>query len=739
MTSPPLNPGSADRTTPLNRPEQQPTGLSFAGLPFRAELPTAIPSETGPGSSRRLNASATGAPDQSDPAAPPASGAPGLAERLVIHWHPSSTAAERSALHLSLGVAPVRSLDAASATRGGELIEVVELPAGLSAAAAMRAYAQQAGVRSVELDALARINAISNDPYYTNPNALWGMYSTDSTAAGPSGTTNSFGSQAEQAWLQGYTGSSKVVAGVVDTGIDYTHPDLYLNIWLNPGEIRTLDFYNQLTDSDTDGLITFRDLNDSRNASFVQDVNGNARIDAGDLLNDSRWEDGLDNDGNGRRDDLIGWDFYNNSNDPYRPSDGDQHGTHVAGTIGGLGGNGLGVAGVNWNIQIMALKFLGPNGGYTSDAAAAVNYYANMTTRHDVDYGGVAQYVGTNNSWGGGGYLSSLHTAIVNGGRVGNLFVAAAGNSAASNDVTMTYPANYSTLTAPSGTQALSYEAVVSVASITSSGSLSSFSNYGAQTVDIGAPGSAIISTVPNAGYASYSGTSMASPHVLGGLALMSSAHPTATPQQLLQALYSGATPTSSLSGRTASGGRLNLDASLSQLASLVGGVTPPPTSDPPRQIWGTTGSDVLTGTKGGGSGADSVTGVTAKGTRPINLGLNQIDKVTGGLGADRFLTADSRGQFYNDGKSSSSGFADYLWILDFNPEEGDQLVVRSSSQYIVHNITIDNTPFTDIYIGNGDMTFSAADELIATFQGLSLAPGTGPIAFASASWLTRI
>ncbi|MBM3591536.1 MAG: hypothetical protein FJX32_02545 [Alphaproteobacteria bacterium] len=147
-----------------------------------------------------------------------------------------------------------------------------------------------------------------NDTFFAN-GSLWGMY------GDTSGTANPFGSQAANAWAQGHTGSMANVVGVIDTGLDYTHPDLYLNIWLNQREIPT-SLRAGLSDMDADGPITFRDLNASANAAHVRDVNGNGRIDAGDLLNDARWENGVDEDGNGFLDDLIGWDFANKDNDP---------------------------------------------------------------------------------------------------------------------------------------------------------------------------------------------------------------------------------------------------------------------------------------------------------------------------------------------------------------------------------------------------------------------------------------
>ena len=345
---------------------------------------------------------------------------------------------------------------------------------------AVAAFEASPDVSFAHPDFDVQLLATPNDPSFSS---LWGFHNT-----GQTGGTADADIDAVEAW-DIRTDASSVVVAVIDTGIDYTHPDLVDNMWVNPGEI------------------------------------------AGD---------GVDNDGNGYIDDIYGYDFINNDADPM---DDHSHGTHVAGTIGAQGDNGVGVAGVAWDVQLMALKFLGASGGgSTSGAIAAVNYAANNGA--DI----------ANNSWGGGGFNSSLQNAINNFANNGGIFTAAAGNHGGNNDNGGFYPANYNN--------------VISVAASTHTDAKAGFSGYGVNTVDIAAPGTSILSTVPGNGYASYNGTSMATPVVSGAFAILAAEYPDDTNQELIDRMMQAADPV--LTEYTTYG-RLNLNAALDD------GDDPPP------------------------------------------------------------------------------------------------------------------------------------------------------------------
>ena len=327
-----------------------------------------------------------------------------------------------------------------------------------------------------------------DDPYYTNGN-LWGMYGDASSPAA------AYGSQAAEAWGAGHTDATGVWIGIIDEGYMHTHEDLELNAAKNLREVK---------------------------------------------------DNGADDDNNGFIDDVYGWDFDGNDNSVFDGED-DDHGTHVAGTIGAIGGNGKGVVGVAWKVNLMNAKFLGRRGGTTSNAVRAVDYFTNLKLSG-------MNFVATSNSWGGGGRSQALQDAIERANKADILFIAAAGNNSNNNDTYASYPASYPNTN------------IISVASITSTGALSSFSNYGATTVDLGAPGSSIVSTVPKrskgssiSGYASYSGTSMATPHVTGAVALYAAAYPMANAAQIKDAIMKSVMVTPSLNTRCLSNGQLDV------------------------------------------------------------------------------------------------------------------------------------------------------------------------------------
>lgn len=426
---------------------------------------------------------------------------------------------------------------------GQKKIELLQIGNGLSVESAISKLKSDPNVLYAEPDFILQKTVEPNDPYYTN-GSLWGMYGPSSTPA------NAFGSNAAAAWAAGYTGNSSVVVGVIDEGIQVAHPDLLANIWVNPNDP----------------------------------------------------QDGIDNDRNGKVDDVNGWDFVNNDASVYDGGTGtsvDAHGTHVSGTIGAVGNNGLGVAGVNWNVKIVSAKFLGTNGGSTSGAISAVNYLIDLKSR------GV-NLVAINNSWGGGGFSQSLLDAINLAGNRGIFFVVAAGNSSANNDSSASYPSGYVC------TNSAGFDCVIAVAATTSTGGLASFSSYGASTVDLGAPGVGIWSTVPNNSYASYSGTSMASPHVAGAIALCASVNSALTAIEIRNALFSSVQPTVSLNGKVFTGGRLDVGALITRCLPTTG-LAQAPLMITNSPVTGLPANLPVSVTYSGGSGTGSAS-VTATG-----------------------------------------------------------------------------------------------------------------------------
>ena len=355
---------------------------------------------------------------------------------------------------------------------------------------AIQALRARSDVIYAEPNFIRKALVTPNDSRYAD---MWGLNNTGQTSTfqGNPGTPGN-DIRAEQAWNI-TTGSRSIVVGIIDTGIDINHEDLQNNIWVNPGEVA-----------------------------------GN----------------GVDDDGNGFVDDINGWDFAHNdktvfdyTEPSYPPSESyngdlDDHGTHVAGTIGASGNNTTGVVGVNWQVSLMSLKFLkGINGEGTSADLLNAFAYAKAMRQLWESSGGTkgANIRVLNNSYGGGGFSQAELDAIRQLGEAGILFVVSAGNEATFNDLFPTYPTNY---IAPN---------LISVAASGGGGIRASFSNWGEATVNVTAPGEYILSTTPKNTYHFFNGTSMAAPHVSGSAALVCALSPSITTQKLRSVMmYSG-------------------------------------------------------------------------------------------------------------------------------------------------------------------------------------------------------
>jgi len=390
-------------------------------------------------------------------------------------------------------------------------VNLVDLPPELPVGEAVQRYEASPDVEYAEPNFLIFPTKTPNDTHF---NKLWGLHNTGQTIGSRAGTADA-DIDAKEAWDTS-TGTPDTVVAVIDEGMDIDHPDLRDNIWINPGEIAA---------------------------------------------------NNIDDDANGYVDDVHGYDFANDDASVYDPdpisSKGDEHGTHVAGTIAAEGNDGTGVTGVNWQAQVMALKFMGPNGGSTVDAVEAINYAVRNGAKI------------SNNSWGYVGSPSrSLQDAIGRADAAGHLFVAAAGNGGAdgigdNNDRNSTnthYPASYNNAN------------IIAVAATDNRDRLASFSNYGATTVDLAAPGVNIASTLPGNGYGYYSGTSMATPHVTGMAALLKSQNPTLDDAQIKTAILDSVDKKSSLKGKVLTSGRLNAASALSSVTRIGATDTTDPT-----------------------------------------------------------------------------------------------------------------------------------------------------------------
>ena len=413
------------------------------------------------------------------PAAPPAIAAeqaPAAAPgEIIVRFEEGAGRADRANLRNRAEVDFERGL-------GLSGLQLVQTEPGQSARSAIRELERSEEVTYAEPNYYRRSQAVPNDTYF---GLQWGLNNSGQPIGGASGVPDA-DIDAPQAWDL-TTGAPTVIVAVIDTGVDALHPDLAPNVWTNPGESGS-----------------------------------------------GRESNGLDDDNNGYVDDSSGWDWVG---DDRNPADENNHGTHVAGTVGARGGDGVGVAGVGWRTRLMPLRVLDAAGGGTvSDVILAYRYAAARGARV------------VNLSLGGPDLSIAERDAIA--AAPGTMFVAAAGNSGTNTDVVPEYPCAH---TLPN---------VVCVAASDNSDARPPFSNYGATSVDLAAPGAQIASTVPG-GWAYLSGTSMATPHVAGAAALVWALRPAATVAEVKTALLNGVDQKPAFAGTTVSGGRLNLNGSL--------------------------------------------------------------------------------------------------------------------------------------------------------------------------------
>ncbi len=374
-------------------------------------------------------------------------------------------------------------------------LEHVKLPEGLSVKDAIIKYKNDPNVEYAEPNYILHISeTIPND---TDFGQQWDLRNTGQFANGTPGADI----KAPEAW-DITKGSSSIIVAVIDTGIDYNHSDLVGNIWTNSGEIPN---------------------------------------------------NGIDDDGNGYIDDWRGWNFVSSDNNPM---DDNGHGTHVAGIIGAVGNNGTGIAGLMWNVKLMALKFLNSDGeGTIADAIGAIQYAVAKGAKI------------INASFGGSAYSNTLYDAINSANSAGILFMAAAGNGGGlfcdsgignNNDLSPCYPASYN------------LPNIISVAATDQNDNRATFSNFGLNSVHVAAPGVYILSTVQTSltptGYQFMSGTSMSAPHVSGLAGLLYSYYTSFTPSQIRATIlrYVDVLPT--LNGWIQTGGRINAYKAVSSL-----------------------------------------------------------------------------------------------------------------------------------------------------------------------------
>jgi len=415
------------------------------------------------------------------------------------------------------------------------------------------------------------------------------------------------------------TGSNSVVVVILDTGFDYNHPDLAANIFNNATECTT---------------------------------------------------DGADDDGNGYKDDCHGIDVANGDSDPL---DDNNHGTHVAGTIGAVGNNGIGVVGVNWTVKMLSCKFFDASGSGTTEGAIECLQYVKAMKDRGVNI------VATSNSWGGGDFSQALYDAIDAQRQSGILFITAAGNGNAfgvgqNNDSVPFYPCTYY------------LPNIICVAATTSTDAKASFSNFGKRTVHVGAPGNNILSTLPGNSYGSSSGTSMATPHVSGVAALLKAQNTNLDWRAIKNLILTGGETVSSMAN-TITGKRINANGAMTCSNSVVQARLQP-----------------------------IVNTISASPGVPVNLGFQNINCANpNGNVTVSVSPGNSTVTLLDDGSGADQAAADGIYSAQWTPSAAGTYTLifpgNDSVTVTVANPTISVTPssqnFASVYVGNSaDLNF---------------------------------
>jgi serine protease len=408
--------------------------------------------------------------------------------KILVRFKRDAGISAQAALHDQLGTRTVHTY------RFVPDLQVVALPEKMSVERALAYYKRNPNVAYAEPNYIYTLDATTpNDPLFGE---LYGLHNTGQTGGTPDADID-----APEAWDLSQ-GSDDVVIALLDSGIDYTHPDLTANTFVN--------------------------------------------------LTEFEGTPGVDDDGNGFVDDVHGINTIEDIGDPF-PNDGDAHGTHVSGTIAAAGNDGFGVVGVNWRAKIVGCKAFSFSASL-EDIIQCLDYFLDLKTRAV----NPANIIASNNSWGGGGFSQALLDAIEAQNAAGVLFIAAAGNDSSDNDQFPHFPSSYESTN------------IIAVAATNHFDELAFFSSFGANSVDVGAPGEDILSSVPGGDFAIFSGTSMATPHTAGLAALIKADDPSRTAAQIKNLILTGGDVTVGTDGTTLTGRRINAFGSLTCTDSVL-------------------------------------------------------------------------------------------------------------------------------------------------------------------------